>query len=459
MNHKTKGIELLLGDPKRAIIKLALPMMTAMFVQTLYNLADGIWVAGLGPEALAAIGMFFPIFMIIISFAAGIGIGVNAVISQKIGMKDKRSADETAKTAIFLVVVLSLLLTVSSLLLIKPALRLMGAKDDVLKLSLDYSYSILCFIVVFMFSNVGNAILRGEGDAKRAMYAISIGSVLNIFLDPVFIYIFKLGVKGAAYATVISAAVGGFLIFYWFFIKKSTYLSINLFDLKMNLSVLKDILKIGVPASFAQISMSVAIFVLNTFATKAGGQFGVAVFTSAWRVINLGTIPMIGASTAVTSVVGAAYGARDAKKLETAHLFAIKFGFLLGLCIMVVVLFFSKQIAFIFTYSQRGQIIFDDIVKALMVLSLFLPGVPFGMFTSAMFQGIGHGGKSLAITIFRTIILQVFFCWLLVNVFQVGLSGVWWGIVIGNLTNAVVAFTWSRFVIKQLKVDFQQNLG
>lgn len=457
MQKTTKGVEMLLGDPKKAIIKLAIPMMIAMFVQTLYNLADGIWVAGLGPEALAAIGMFFPVFMIIISFAAGIGIGVNAVISQKIGQGNKKAADETAKMAIYLVIILSAILTIISILTIKPALKLMGAKDDVLKLSLDYSNNILYFIIVFMFSNVGNAILRGEGDAKRSMYAISIGSILNIFLDPLFIYTFKFGVKGAAYATVISAAVGCLLMYYWFFIKKSTYLSINLLDFRIDFSVLRDILKIGVPASFAQISMSVAIFVLNSFATRAGGQLGVAIFTSAWRVINLGTIPMIGASTAVTSVVGAAFGAKDAKKLETAHLFAIRFGVVIGICIMVIILLFSKQIAFIFTYSERGKVIFTDLVKALMVLSLFLPGTPFGMFTSAMFQGIGHGGKSLAITIFRTIIMQVFFCWLLVNIFQIGLSGVWWGIVIGNLTNAVVAFTWSRVVIHKLKIQFSQN--
>lgn len=459
MQKVTKGVEMLLGDPKKAIVKLAIPMMGAMFVQTLYNLADGIWVAGLGPEALAAIGMFFPIFMIILSFAAGIGIGVNAVISQKIGQGNKKAADETAKTAIYLVIILSIFLTIISLLLIKPALKLMGAQDKVLSFSLDYADSILYSIIIFMFSNVGNAILRGEGDAKRAMYAISIGSILNIFLDPLFIYTFRLGVKGAAYATVISAAVGCFLVIYWFFLKKSTYLSINILDFKIDFGVLKDILKIGVPASFAQISMSVAIFILNSFATRAGGQFGVAVFTSAWRVINLGTIPMIGASTAVTSVVGAAFGARDAKKLETAHLFAIKFGFILGLLIMTIILVFSKQIAFIFTYSKQGQVIYADLVKALIVLSLFLPGTPFGMFTSAMFQGIGHGGKSLAITIFRTIILQVFFCWLLVNIFQIGLSGVWWGIVIGNLTNAVVAFTWSRAVIRKLRMQFAQNLS
>lgn len=459
MRNTTKGVELLLGDPKKAIVKLALPMMMAMLVQTLYNLADGIWVAGLGPEALSAIGMFFPIFMIIISFAAGIGIGVNAVISQKIGRADKEGADKTGRTSILLVIILSALLTIISLLSIDPALRLMGARDKILELSLDYSKIVIYFIVVFIFNNVGNAILRGEGDAKRAMYAISVGSFLNIFLDPIFIYTFKLGVKGAAYATVISAAVGCFLISYWFFIRKNTYLSMNLSNLEIDLGALRNILKIGIPASFAQISMSVAIFVLNSFATRAGGQFGVAVFTSAWRVINLGTIPMIGASTAVTSVVGAAFGAKDVKKLETAHLFAIRFGFFIGLFLMAAILVFAKQIAFIFTYSESGKVIFPDLVRALMVLSLFLPGTPFGMFTSAMFQGIGHAGKSLAITIFRTIVLQVLFCWLLVNVFEIGLSGVWWGIVIGNLANAVVAFTWSRFVIQKLRVQFSQDLS
>lgn len=172
---------------------------------------------------------------------------------------------------------------------------------------------------------------------------------------------------------------------------------------------------------------------------------------------KLGNDSMIGASTAVTSVVGAAFGAKDTRKLETAHLFAIKFGFILGLLIMAIILIFSKQIALIFTYSKEGQVIYSDLVKALIVLSLFLPGVPFGMFTSAMFQGIGHGGKSLVITIFRTIVLQVFFCWFLVNVLQIGLSGVWWGIVIGNLTNAVVAFTWSRVVIRKLRIHFAQT--
>ncbi|MEN3008743.1 MATE family efflux transporter [Pseudothermotoga sp.] len=457
METTYRGVATLLGDPKKAILKLSTPMMFAMLMQTLYNLADAVWVAGLGPNALATVGAFFPIFMIILSFATGLGIGTNAVVSQKIGAKDKNAAENAAKVSIILVLILGGTITILSLLLIKPALMLMKLSDEAFQLSLKYSYVVLLFTVIFMFTNIANAIFRAEGDAKRAMLVITTGSVLNIALDPIFIYPLKLGVLGAAYATVISASVGLWMSLYWFFFRRNTYLNLDFKKTHLDFSILWKILVIGIPASLAQLSMSVAIFILNRFAAVAAGAKGIAVFTSAWRIINFGTIPMLGISAAVTSVTGAAFGARDPEKLEKAHLFAIKLGFIIGISVMVIIQIFSKQIAYLFTYSKDGSAIFSDIVHALVILSLFLPGTPFGMFTSAMFQGIGHGIKSLIVTVFRTIILQVFFCWLFVNILHIGVSGVWWGIVIGNLTNAVVAFNWGRSVIKKLRQSHGQT--
>lgn len=457
METTHKGVITLLGDPKKAILKLSTPMMLAMLMQALYNLVDAVWVAGLGSNALAAVGAFFPIFMIILSFATGLGIGTNAVISQKIGAKDKRAAENAAKVAIISILILSAAVTILSLLFIKPALMLMRTYGEVLRLSLQYSYVVLSFTVIFMFTNIANAILRAEGNAKRAMLVIITGSILNIVLDPIFIYSLKLGIAGAAYATVVSAAIGFLMSLYWFFVRRDTYLNLGLSKDHLDFSILWKILSIGIPASLAQLSMSVAIFILNRFAAVAAGAKGIAIFTSAWRIINFGTIPMLGISAAVTSVTGAAFGARDLEKLERAHLFAIKLGFIIGVLVMAVIQIFSKQIAYLFAYSRDGSTIFADIVGALVVLSLFLPGTPFGMFTSAMFQGIGHGMKSLIVTIFRTIILQVFFCWLFVSVLHIGISGVWWGIVIGNLTNAVVAFNWGRSVIRKLKRSDQNS--
>ncbi len=451
LERETRGTKLLRGDPKKAIIKLSLPMMLAMLVQTIYNLADGIWVAGLGPKALAAIGLFFPLFMVIISLAAGVGVGASSVVAQKIGEKDKKGADSAASLAMILSVSIGLVATVLLLPSVGPILKFAGASGETLDFSMDYATVLVYAVTLLMFNNAVNGVLRGEGDAKRAMLAIAAGSLLNIALDPLFIYTFGLGVKGAAYATVLSIAISTFLIAYWLYFKKDTYVT---FHFKWDSKILKQILRIGIPASLAQISMSVAIYVLNVFAVKAGGDYGVAVFTSAWRVINFGTVPLIGMAMAVTSVTGAAFGERNGEKLETAYLYAVKLGLLIGVIVTVVILALAPFIARAFTYSEAGSGIYRDLIEALRVLSLFLAGVPFGMFTSSMFQGIGQGEKSLIVTVVRTIVMQVIFSWFFVFAMEMGLVGVWAGIVVGNATSACITFTWGRFTVKKLK----QNL-
>lgn len=455
----TRGIQILTGDPKKAIVKLSIPMMLAMFVQTLYNLVDGIWVAGLGPEALAAIGLFFPVFMIVIALSAGLGVGVSSAISRRIGAKDKNGANIAAEHGILLALASGVVIAVLGLVVIDEVLGMIGATGKSLELSIVYARILLLGSILLTFNNVANGILRGEGDTKRAMYAMTIGSVINMILDPVFIYIMKLGVAGAAYATVISMAITSSLLLYWLFAKKDTYVSINLKKFKFNLEMTKDILRVGLPSSLAQISMSVAIFVLNSFAVKEGGDFGIAVFTSAWRVINFGTVPLIGMATAVTAVTGAAFGAKDGEKLETAHLYAVKLGLILGFSVMAIILIFAPFIAKIFTYSEGGASIYKELMIALRVLSVFLPGVPLGMLTSSMFQGIGQGGKSLAVTILRTVIMQLIFAWFFTRIIDLGLAGVWWGIVIGNATAANITFQWGRHTVKKIKCEFSKALS
>ncbi|WP_041075579.1 MATE family efflux transporter [Thermotoga caldifontis] len=458
MERQTKGVELLRSDPKRAIMKLSLPMMTAMLVQALYNLVDTIWVSGVGPEALAGIGLFFPIFMVILAFAGGIAVGANSLISRKVGERNKPEADRAASSAIVLVLILGLIASVAGNLVMKPLLSLTGASGQTLKLAMDYANILLTSITLLMFNNVVNGILRGEGDTKRAMYAISFGAVLNMFLDPLFIYTFKLGVKGAAYATVISIAASSMLMIHWLFIKKDTYVSMSFRHLKGIRNTIFEILRVGVPSSFAQIIMSTSIFILNVFIVKAGGDLGVAIFTSAWRIINFGTIPMMGIAAAVTSVTGAAFGERNAVKLKSAYLFAVKFGLLVGLCVNLLVLLFAPKLALLFTYSESSRVIFDDLVKALRVLSFFIPTVPFGMFTSAMFQGIGHAFKGLAVSILRTVVLHVLFSYLFVFVFNLGLIGVWLGILMGNVVAEAITFLWGLATSNRLKSQFEAKL-
>ncbi len=455
MNEKVKkNIDILLGDPKRAIIKLSIPMMIGMLVQTLYNLADGMWVSGLGSEALAAIGLFFPVFMGIISLAAGLGIGASSAIARRIGARDKEGADNVAIHSFLLSLIFGISITVTMLPTIHLLFRSMGAKGEVVELAIEYSRVLLAGAFVMVFNNVGNGILRGEGDANRAMLALVLGSGLNIILDPIFIYTLGLGVVGAAYATLLSMIVTFLLIAYWLFIKKDTYVNITLRDFSPSREILKDILRVGLPSSISQLSMSIAIFFLNSIAIMAGEENGVAIFTSAWRVTMLGIVPILGMASATVAVTGAAYGEKNIKKLETAYLSAIKFAFLIELLVVAFITLFAPQVAYLFTYSASARAIKAGLISALRMLPIFLVLTPFGMMTSAMFQGIGEGEKSLILTILRTIIMQVGFAYLFVQYTSLALKGVWLGIMMGNMVAAVIGFTWGRLRIRALKRVF-----
>ncbi|HCI30011.1 MAG TPA: MATE family efflux transporter [Fervidobacterium sp.] len=445
-----ENIELLLGDYKKAIVRLSIPNMIAMFVQTLYNLVDAVWVAGLGPTDLAAMGFFFPINMIVIAIATGITVGTSSAIARKIGAKDYSGANSVAEHSIILALITSVAAAVLGILLLKPALIGVGASGESLAKAYNYGFIIYLFAPALMLNNTAMGILRGEGDSKRAMYVVTFSSILNVGLDPLFIYVFKLGIEGAAWATGVSIICATAIYAHILFRSNKTFLKVSFKTFKYNGKYLKDIAVVGFPTALGQITMSTAIYILNIFASRAGGDIGVATFTSAWRMINLGTLTITGISSAVTPVTGAAYGARDIRKVENALNYSLKFGEMVGLTVMTLMFLFSKQLAFLFAYTEASSVLLDNVSKALKTLCLFLPGTPLGMLTSGMFQGIGQGFKSLITTILRTIVFQVFWTWLLVNVFNVGLSGVWWGIVIGNATASMITYTWGRFTIKGL---------
>ena len=173
--------------------------------------------------------------------------------------------------------------------------------------------------------------------------------------------------------------------------------------------------------------------------------------------MTIAILPLIGIATAVTSVTGAAFGAKDLKKLEIAYVYSIKIGLAIAVFVAFLTYIFAPQIAAVFTLSEKAAHLADDLTIFLQIVCLFYPGVAFGMFSSAMFQGTGKGMNALFVTIFRTIILAPPFAILFVSVFDLGLYGIWLGLVIANLTGSLVAFTWARIYIKSLKTKFKKK--
>ena len=458
MNEKVKkNVKILLGDPKKAIIKLAIPIMIGGMVQTLYNFVDGIWVAGLGQSSLAAVGLFMPFMMILSSLAMGIGVGGSSAISRAIGARDKKRAGNIGDHTIIMGVIIGLITGFSMLPFLNDIFLSMGATPETAELATAYGTIIILGTPFTFLSSLGSAILRGEGDTKRAMYVMIISSVMNMFLDPIFIYILKMGVVGAAVATVISIIFSAVIIMYWLIWKKDTYVQLRLRYFHHDWDITKEIFRVGLPSSLAQISMAFTMVILNTIVLMAGGDYGMAIFSGGWRIVMLAIVPLMGIAASVTSVTGAAYGARNIKNLKTAYIYAVKIGTLIGLITGIFLGMFAPQFTYLFTYSQGSSHLAPGIIQFLRFVVFYFPGVAGGMLTSAMFRGIGKGTYSLIQTILRTLVMQVIFTYLLGIVFDLGLPGIWLGLVFANWTASIGAFLWGRATIEKIIKEWKER--
>ncbi len=447
----TKGVKTLLGEPKKAVIKLAIPMIVALLIQTIYNLADALWVSGLGADALAAVGFVFPFFMMIMAFGTGIGLGAGSAISRKIGSKDKDGADNVAAHSMVLLIIISLLFSIPMFLFSEPIFQALGT-GETLDITVSYAKVIFIGAVFIFFSNIANALLRGEGDAKRAMYALALGSGLNIILDPIFIYTLNMGVAGAAWATIISFAITSLLLGYWLFFKKDTFVDFTFKQFKFKKHIIKDIFGVGVPASFSQLSMSLSMLIINfliVFIT-GGNTDGVAIYSTGWRVAMIAVLPVMGIATAVISVSGAAYGAKAYEKVSISHVYSVKIGFIFELVIAIGIFIFAPQIAAVFTRAEAASHLEQGLTLFFRVMSLYYPSISLGMLSSSLFQGIGKGMNAFFATVLRTLIFTLLFILVFAITLEGGLVGIWWGIVVANIISSIIVFIWVRLHVKKL---------
>ncbi|KZX17022.1 multidrug export protein MepA [Methanobrevibacter cuticularis] len=444
----TKGVSVLLGDPKKAVLKLSIPMIIAMMINSLYALIDGIWVAGLGDTALAAIGFVNPIYLIVMGFPSGIGAGATAVISRYIGARDKKQADNAALHVMLLTVILTIIFTVVILLFLKPILLMFGAGSTI-NLGLDYGNILFLGSIFIVFSSTAYGVLRAEGNVAKTTYAMLFGAILNIILDPIFIYSLNMGVQGAAIATVISLALVSLLLLYWF--KTDTYIKFSLKDFIYDNEITKQILNVGLPAGSEFLIIATLSGSLNLILIMVGGVDAVAVYTAGWRVVMIAMVPPIAIGASIVAVTGANFGANKFKNIDIIHSYGIKIGMVIVIIVAIAIFLLAPYISYLFAYSPESEGLRNVITDFLRVTSLFYLFLPIGISSTSIFQGVGKGLDSLLIVVVRNLILDVLFAYLLAVVLGFGQYGVWWGIVIGNALGSAFAYFWSKYYIRKME--------
>lgn len=446
-----ENVELMRGEPEIAIRKLAIPIMISMLLTASYNIVDGIWVAGLGQAAIAGIGFVTPIFMILNGFSVGLGNGATSSISRAVGARNHEGASKSATHSLLIFLVASILLTLIFLIIQEPLLIAYGASGQSLAEGIKYGTPLFMGLFAFMFANGGSGILRGEGDMKRAMYAIIVSVILNFILDPIFIYVLNLGSAGASLATITSSIGSAIVIMYWILIKKDTYVDVTFKGFKFESHIARDILKVGIPSSLDMLMMSIAMSFYLIFISSVGGEYGIAAFTSGQRLYLFGIMPLTAVGSAVAAVSGSSYGANNWEYLSRTHTYGTKFAMIIAIAILLILVIFAPQLSMIFAYTPETAPLIPEITNFLRIASFGLLLVGIGMPSSFMYQGIGRGTTSLIWTIIRELIFTVSFTYIFGIILNWGLTGIWVGLAIGRILASILNFIYAKYTLRELK--------
>ncbi|MBO7719041.1 MAG: MATE family efflux transporter, partial [Methanosphaera sp.] len=267
----------------------------------------------------------------------------------------------------------------------------------------------------------------------------------NIILDPIF----NMGILGAAWATVFSAFISGVVLLYWMHYKKDTYLDLSLKNFKYNTSIITGILNVAVPSTAENLIFSALGIIENYLLVIVAGTVAVATYTAGMRLIQLSMIPLIGFGTALLTVVGASYGAKDYHKLRNAFYYTLKLGLIVSTVMAIIFFLFAPQISSVFAYSSSAQLA-PRIASLIQIMIIFIYAVCLGMISAMMFQGVGKGITSFILTFIRALLLEVVFSYLFGIVFNLGEYGIYYGVVLGGFAGGLLSFTWATLYIKRL---------
>ena len=388
MNSKNNKMELLGNAPiSKALLAMGIPTMLGMMVNAIYNLVDAYFVGGLGTSQMGAISVVYPLGQVVVGLGLLFGNGSASYLSRLLGNRDQEQADRVASTALYSSVAVGAVLIIFSMIFLRPILRLLGATDSIMPYAMTYAgiYVVSCIFNVFNVTM--NNIVTSEGAAKTTMFALMAGAVLNIGLDPVFIYTLDMGVAGAAIATAISQIVSTLIYLTFIFRKKSIY-SFKIKNCTFTKEIMSEIFKIGIPTLVFQILTSLSISLVNTQAGPYGDSV-IAGMGAVTRIVSMGSLIVFGFIKGFQPIAGYSYGAKKFdrlhKAIRTSILWSTVFCVIYGLLLTI----FSSRIIAQFTDGDLEMIRVGTQSLRINGLSFLL----FGFYTvySSLFLALGKG--------------------------------------------------------------------
>lgn len=448
MNEQNKKMELLGNAPiPKALVSLGIPIMIGMLINALYNLVDAYFVGGLGESPMGAISIVFPLGQVVVGLGLMFGNGAASYLSRLLGSGDKKTANIVASTALYSSVLIGAVLIIFATIFLKPILTFLGATETIMPYALTYAriYVISCIFNVFNVTM--NNIVASEGAAKTTMLALLLGAVINIGLDPLFIYTFDMGVAGAAIATAISQFVST-LVYLTYILRKRSAFTFSIKDFIPTQQTFAEILKIGIPTLTFQLLTSLSIALINR-ASSTYGDAVIAGMGAVTRVTSMGTLVVFGFLKGFQPIAGFSYGAKNFKRLRESIRISILWSTIFCVVVGLLMVVFSTQIISQFANGNGEMISVGQKSLVANGLSFFL----FGFYTvySSLFLALGKGTAGFFLGTCRQGICFVPIILLLPAIW--GMSGILYAQPIADIISAIITVFMAFNLHRKLSIE------
>ena len=433
MNEQNSKLELLGNAPvSKALVSLGIPIMIGMLINAFYNLADAYFVGGLGEQQMGAISIVFPIGQAVVGLGLMFGNGAASYLSRLLGCGNKKAADIAASTALYSSVLIGAVFIMIAAIFLKPILTLLGATETIMPYALVYARIYILSCIFNVFNVTMNNIAASEGAAKTTMFALLSGAVINIGLDPLFIYAFHMGVAGAAIATAISQFIST-AIYLSYILKKKSAFTFAIKNFSPSGQIYIEVLKIGIPTLVFQLLTSLSIALINR-ASSAYGDSIIAGMGTVTRITSMGTLIVFGFLKGFQPIAGFSYGAKNFQRLRQSVKISILWSTAFCIIAGLFMIIFSAQIIAQFANGNKEMILFGQKSLAANGFSFFL----FGFYTvySSLFLALGKGTAGFVLGACRQGICFVPVILLLPGIF--GLNGILYAQPAADVLSAIV---------------------
>lgn len=457
MNYAEKRKMILEDNLKRAIMVVALPIMATNLIQTMYNLTDTYFVSKLGTTEVAAMSLVWPLIFIMNALCIGLTIACSTTIAQNIGAGNHIEGEKVAGQTVIFALLFSIVLAIVGCLIAPPIVRAMGAEDDLYEKAITYVRIIYMGLPTMFLMNSFNSIKQGQGDTKTTMKFGIISSCINVILDPIFIFVFDMGIGGAAIATVIARGVVAFYSIYTLFNAKEG-IKLKKKNLKFNKERLLRLFKLGVPASIGQSMSSLGFLVMNFFIMDFGAST-MAAFSIGNRIDSLVLMPAMGIGSAMATIIAQNLGADNVNRAREA----VKTSVIMNTIFMVtggiIIYIFAEQ--FIGVFAGTDHIVMSQGVEYLKLICLTLPLVGYFQIFNGIFQGSGHMMMAMSLMMGRLWGLRIPLIIILQQFESLGEHAIWYAMILSNFLICVIGlimYMSRRWEKKVIKVKNEQGI-